>query len=162
MIWHDVLFFHAAAIEMNGRGYLFAGKSGAGKTTHIRLWQKVFEKKVSVINGDKPLISFRENAPVIYGSPWRGKERLGSALSAPVKALCFVEKSDENRLEPIGAEAALERVFDQIPRYAQAEAMIKTLELVEKLLTQVPCYVLYCRMDEQAALTAYEGLKEAP
>ena len=162
LLWHDVLLLHAAAIEMDGRGYLFAGKSGAGKTTHINLWQQVFGSRVTVINGDKPLISFAGERPVVHGSPWRGKDRQGNAGSAPLKALCFVEKSTENRLETISAEAAMERIFDQILLPGDAGAMEKSMELVEKLLMQLPCYVMHCRMDAQAATTAYEGLKEAP
>lgn len=162
LLWHDVFLFHAAAIEMEGAGYLFSGKSGAGKTTHTRLWQQVFGDRVSSINGDKPLLGFENGKLMVYGSPWQGKERLGNGQSAPVKALCFIEKSSENRLERITAEEVMDRIFYQVLLPNEAPAMEKILGLMEKMLQAVPCYVLYCRPDEAAVQVAYEGLKEAP
>ncbi len=157
-----VLMLHAAAVEKDGAGYLFLGKSGAGKTTHIRLWQKAFGDTVRVINGDKPLLGFEEDKLMVYSSPWQGKERLGCNGKAPVKALCFLEKAEENRLVPMQAEQALERIFHQVLMPLQAEKMERLLALVEKLLMCVPCYLLYCRPDEQAAQVALEGWRKVP
>ena len=33
---------HSSALMMDGRGYLFAGLSGAGKSTHARMWRETF------------------------------------------------------------------------------------------------------------------------
>lgn len=32
-------YLHSSAVELDGRAYLFSGKSGVGKSTHTRLWQ---------------------------------------------------------------------------------------------------------------------------
>ncbi len=162
LLGQNVLLLHAAAIERDGAGYLFAGKSGVGKTTHIGLWQKAFGDEVRVINGDKPLLTFAADKLLVYGSPWQGKERLGCNASAPVKALCFLEQSHENWLVRISAEQAMERLVHQVLIPGDAEGMERLLALVERILTSIPCYVLHCRPDEQAARIAWEGLKEAP
>lgn len=161
LLGQGVLLLHAAAIEMDGAAYLFAGRSGVGKTTHIRLWQQVFGDGVQVINGDKPLLGFHKDKLMAYGSPWQGKERLGSNMQAPVKALCFLEQSSENRLVPLPAEQALECVFHQLLLPENAAEMDRLLALLEKILMNIPCYTLYCRPDEQAVRTVWEGLKEA-
>ena len=33
---------HGAAVELDGQAYVFAAKSGVGKTTHTRLWLEYF------------------------------------------------------------------------------------------------------------------------
>lgn len=161
LLWHDVFLFHAAAIEKDGKGYLFSGRSGAGKTTHTRLWQQVLGDSVSSINGDKPLLGFEGDRLMAYGSPWQGKERLGNGQSAPVEAVCFIEKNKENRLERLNTDQVMDRIFYQVLMPREAAAMEKMLSLVEKMLQAVPCYVLYCRPDEEAVQVACEGLKEA-
>ena len=161
LLTQDVLLLHAAAIDMAGEGYLFAGRSGIGKTTHIRLWQQAFGDGVRVINGDKPLLRFEADQLMVYGSPWRGKEQLGCKAKAPVKALCFLEQAKENRLVRITPEQAMERLFHQVLMPQRADGMEKLLALVERILMNAPCYVLHCRPDEQAARIAWEGLKEA-
>ena len=35
-------YLHSSAVELDGRAYLFSGKSGVGKSTHTRLWQQIF------------------------------------------------------------------------------------------------------------------------
>lgn len=161
LLEQDVLMFHAAAIEKDGAGYLFAGKSGIGKTTHIRLWQKAFGDAVRVINGDKPLLRFESGRLMAYGSPWMGKERLGCDAKAPVKALCFLERGNQNQLVPMEADEAMERLFQQVLIPGEMSGMDRLLALVERILTSVPCYLLRCRADEEAARVAWEGMKEA-
>lgn len=160
LLTRDVLLLHAAAIDMAGEGYLFAGRSGIGKTTHIRLWQQAFGDAVRVINGDKPLLRFEENQLFAYGSPWRGKEQLGCNAKTPIQALCFLEQAGENRLVRLAPEEAMERLFHQVLMPSQAEGMEKLLTFIERILMRIPCFILYCRPDEQAARIAREGLKE--
>jgi len=39
----DTLHVHAAVVSCGGKGYLFLGPSGTGKSTHAQLWLKHFE-----------------------------------------------------------------------------------------------------------------------
>ena len=38
----DTLLFHGSTVAVDGKGYLFAAKSGTGKSTHTRLWREHF------------------------------------------------------------------------------------------------------------------------
>ena len=40
---HHILLQHASVIKRKGKGYLFLGKSGTGKSTHSRLWLKYID-----------------------------------------------------------------------------------------------------------------------
>ena len=79
----NVLLFHGSALAMDGEAYLFAARSGTGKSTHARLWREAFGERVVMINDDKPLLQVGEEGVRVFGTPWNGKHRLGNNASAP-------------------------------------------------------------------------------
>ena len=63
--------------------------------------------------------------------------------SAPLAALCFIEKSPEHRLTPIRPAEALRRLLEaaSIPWFSSA-LRDRVLPLVERLVSTVPAYRL--------------------
>ena len=51
----NTLLVHASVIANSGKGYIFLGRSGTGKSTHSRLWLK-YIKGSSLLNDDNPII----------------------------------------------------------------------------------------------------------
>ena len=152
---------HCAVIEYNGEGYAFAAKSGTGKTTHIALWRKRFGEGVKVVNGDKPILRFLQDGRLYaYGTPWCGKEGFNRNTSIPLKAICFIERAKENSIKRISPSDALMRVFHQILSPDTVEAVDTLFPLLDRTLTQVPCYLLRCNISEEAAEVAYNGMNE--
>lgn len=149
---------HGAVIEYEGRGYIFTAKSGTGKSTHIGLWQKRFGDGVRVINGDKPIMRFREDALYAYGTPWCGKEGWQTNASVPIHAICFLERAEENSIVRIEPKDAVARIYHQIVIPADLQAVDALFPLLDRTLTQVPCYVLGCNISEEAAEVAYNGM----
>ena len=39
LIENKTILFHGSVVAVDGKGYLFAAKSGTGKSTHTRLWR---------------------------------------------------------------------------------------------------------------------------
>ena len=72
------ILFHGAAVVWRGRVWVFTANSGTGKTTQYMLWKLCFGSEIKILNGDKPLLEFREGGILVHPSPWRGKEGLGS------------------------------------------------------------------------------------
>ncbi|MBR2431314.1 MAG: hypothetical protein IKB23_00175 [Clostridia bacterium] len=151
--------FHSAVIEYKGDGFAFAAKSGTGKSTHISLWRKRFGSEVHVVNGDKPIMRFVDDKLYAYGTPWCGKEGWQNNTSVPLKALCFVERSDNNRIRRIGADEAVMLMFHQILTPSDLETVDALFPLLDRTLREVPCYVLGCNISEEAAEVAYNGMK---
>ena len=60
MLDFDAFLLHAAVISYKGRGFAFAAKSGTGKSTHIAQWMRALGDDVTVVNGDKPILRWRE------------------------------------------------------------------------------------------------------
>ncbi|MBQ8141120.1 MAG: hypothetical protein IJ038_05435 [Clostridia bacterium] len=155
----DAYLLHSALIEYEGRGYAFAAKSGTGKSTHISLWKKVFGEKVRIINGDKPIIRCINGEFVAYGTPWCGKEGFSVNDSVPLRALCFIERDKENSISRMPAEDAVMRLFNQILIPNDIETVNKLFPLLDKTLATVPCYLLRCNMEDEAAIVSYNGMK---
>ena len=138
---------------------MFTAKSGTGKSTHTAIWRKMFGDRAVMINDDKPLIAVNDGEIVVFGTPWRGKHKLGSNTSAPLKAICILERGDINSIEKISAKEAVATVFGQTYRFNEPFGMTNVLACVDKMVNTVPTYRLKCNMNDDAAIVAYEGMK---
>ena len=153
-----VVLLHGSAIAVDGEAYIFVAPSGVGKSTHTRLWREVFGKRAVMINDDKPLLKCAEDGIMVYGSPWNGKHKLGGNLSAPLKAICFLNRGDENRIEAISdREAFLPMLKAAYPSQAtEREACI--LRSLHCIRRKTAFYQLKCNMEREAAIVAYTGM----
>ena len=154
---HSRILMHGASISYNDHAYLFTAPSGTGKSTHIRLWKRYLGDDVKIVNGDKPFISL-EDEPMIYGSPWAGKENWHRNCKMPLKGICFVQRGTTNSIRRIEASECLSLLFKQVYLPADTLAAGLTLELVDMLIKKVPLYVLTCDMSEDAVRCSFEAL----
>lgn len=154
---HQRFLIHGASISYEDKAYLFTAPSGTGKSTHIRLWKKFLGDKVKIVNGDKPFVSM-ETDPLIYGSPWAGKERWNRNCSEPLKAICFIERGTSNAIKQMQPEECLTMLFKQVYIPENEIAAAQTLELIDLLLRAVPIYLLTCDISEEAVRCSFEAL----
>ena len=112
----DTFLFHGSAVAVDGKAYLFTAKSGTGKSTHARLWRELLGERAVMINDDKPLIRIMEKGAVVYGTPWNGKHKLGGNLSAPLRAVCILRRSDKNYIRKIQKNEAYPILLQQAYR----------------------------------------------
>ncbi len=157
LIRYNGFILHASVIEKGGEAFAFSAPSGTGKTTHAHLWLDVFPD-ARIINGDKPFLRFLGDTPTVYGTPWCGKEGDNVNVSAPLKALCFIERSPTNSISPLGSSEALSRLFHQLLLPKDTALLTALLDCVSRFLEVTPLYLLKCNMDKQAAVVAYEGM----
>ena len=159
MPYYDTILFHGSCIAVDGTGYLFTAKSGTGKSTHTRLWMQLLGDRAVMINDDKPLIRIKDDGAVIYGTPWDGKHRLSTNTGVPLKALCILERAESNSIRRISAFEAYPMLLQQVYRPGDADAMDKTLALIDRLASNVSLWRLGCNMDIEAAKVAYDAMK---
>jgi len=110
------IFIHGVGLkDFNGKGYVFAGKSGAGKSTMAKIWHR--RTNATVLNDDRIIIrSFRDKF-FIYGSPWHGEfsDYLESRIeSAPLKELFFIHHASKNTMRQISSKEAFRRLYPAI------------------------------------------------
>lgn len=154
----DIFFLHSAVVKYNGYGYVFAGKSGVGKSTHASLWQRYFPG-AEVINGDKPLIKYENNGFFAYGTPWCGKEMLQKNTKAEICGVCFIEQSQKNSISEMNSSEIISRIFDQTVYMKEPELNEKFMDLINKFVSDIPFYLLKCNISEEAAVLAYNKMK---
>ena len=159
MLEYDTFLFHGSVIAVDGEGYLFTAKSGTGKSTHTRLWRQLLGDKAMMINDDKPLIRCDGNGAVVFGTPWDGKHRLSTNTSVPLKAVCILERAENNHIEQITKKDAYNMLVQQIYRPNEPQKLIRTLQLIDRLAGSVKLWRLGCNMDIEAAETAYNAMK---
>ncbi len=153
---------HSACFDVEGEGVAFAAHSGTGKTTHMNRWREYLGDKMVIVNGDKPIVRFFEkepNTPYAYGTPWNGKEKLGCNMRTELKHICFIERADSNYVEAVDKNAVVERIFNQVymPQ-ANPVGVAKTMELIDRLLSNCKLWIIHCNMDENAGEIAYKAI----
>lgn len=155
---NDAFVMHAAVIGVDEYAYAFTARSGTGKSTHIKQWRKYLGDRVYVVNGDKPILRFIDGKLYAYGTPWCGKEGWNNNIRAELKALCFLERAQENKIEPLSSEESAARIMKQILMPKDALGAIKTLELVDKMLNCTGLWKLGCNISIEAGKIAYEAM----
>lgn len=157
----DRVIFHAAAFVWRGKAWLLTAPSGTGKSTQYFLWKKLYGEEVQIINGDKPVLEFREKEVWVHPSPWQGKENLGQMISAPLGGLIYLEQESENTIRPMGKGEAAGRIFAQfLFNRETVDDVQKVCALEERLLEQAPVWLLSNRGDEASAKLCHDTLME--
>lgn len=141
----NVLLVHGVAVGFHNCSYLFTAPSRTGKTTHVLKWLE-FLPDAYVVNGDKPFIKLPDDdsQPLACGSPWAGKEKMFTNTMVPLKAIIFMERSEENTIHEISFAEAFPFLLKQTYRPDDEEKMKKTLKLLQKLNGFVKCYKFQC------------------
>ena len=158
MFDYGTLVFHGSVVAVDGVAYLFTAKSGTGKSTHTALWRQVFGSRAVMVNDDKPFLHVGPEGVTAYGSPWNGKHGLGDNISAPLKAICILERGEENVIREIPASEALFMLLQQSNRPLDKTKMPVYMELLDGLSRKVRFYRMNCNMDPEAARMSYEAM----
>ena len=158
LLSYDTLLFHGSCLTYDGTAYLFTAKSGTGKSTHTRLWRERFGDRVHMVNDDKPLIALTESCPIVYGTPWNGKHRLGENISAPLRAICLLTRAEKNTIERADRREIYPRLLAQVYRPTDPLLLMRTMTLFDRLLSSVDLYLLGCLSDIEAAEIAARAM----
>ena len=141
---------HAVGIvDEEGRGHLFLGHSGAGKSTTARLWKA--QSNAEILSDDRIILRQREGRVWMYGTPWHGDAGIASPECAPLSRLYLLEHSRKTELSPVsrGRAAAelLARSF--VPHYSP-RGLRFTLEFLDRVALETPCFVFRFLPDKSA------------
>ncbi len=158
LLFHHGFQLHSSAVVVDGKAYLFTADSGTGKSTHTSLWLQQFGERAFILNDDKPALRLEDGVWYAYGTPWSGKHDISVNTRVPVAGIACLERGEENRIESFSGQEAVLTILRQSNRPKAPEYRIKLLELLDKLITQVPIWKLRCNMDPEAAIVSYEAM----
>lgn len=156
---YGVVLFHSSVVEVNNECYLFAAKSGTGKSTHTRMWREVFGENAVMINDDKPLIREIDGKFYAYGTPWDGKHALSVNKKSPIKAICYIERGEKNEIAKGDMINTTYKLIAQVYRPRNEEGTIKVLDFADSMLKSIPMYEMKCTISHEAAQMAYDAMK---
>ena len=144
--------FHSSVVSYQGKGYMFLGHSGTGKSTHSSLWLKYIEG-TELVNDDNPVVRVLENNEVrVYGSPWSGKTPCYRNVSYPVGAIVKLSQAPYNKIEPLKGIKAYAAVVPSISGKRWDKELAEGLHETENLIAQhASVWHLDCLPDEAAA-----------
>lgn len=157
------LMVHASVIRYEGRGYLFLGKSGTGKSTHTRLWLKHIEGSC-LLNDDNPVVALnpKTGEATVYGTPWSGKTPCYLNESVPVSAFVRLEQAPANAINRLTATRAFAALLPSCSCLKQDAAIYKgIIDTVTRIVTRIPVCHLRCLPDEAAARLSMQIVTQA-
>ena len=155
----DTMIIHAAVVSCEGKGYLFLGPSGTGKSTHAQLWLKHFEG-TELVNDDYPVV--RDG--VVYGSPWSPITPCYRNVSYPISGFVRLSPAPYNKIHRMsGIEAYLNLYCSDMGRIGDSSIAKNIDECLhqtkDKLAQTIPMWHLECLPDEEAARLCYDTIK---
>ncbi len=157
----NILLFHASVIKHQGKGYLFLGKSGTGKSTHTSLWLKHIEN-AELLNDDNPVVGIsKEGKLMVYGSPWSGKTPCYKNDKAEIGGFVRLSQAPYNKIERLSTLKAYAALLPTVScmkwERHLSDGINRTLN---SLITTVPVFFMECLPDKDAAQTTFETLTQ--
>ena len=127
---------HACGVIDAGRGLLFIGNSGDGKTTTARLWQN---EPVEIVSDDRVVVRAENGAWTMYGTPWHGEAEICSPARAPLARIYVLDKSARNGVTPLRPVEAVARLFScTFPPFHDRRGLATVVDTLGDLATSVP------------------------
>ncbi len=154
----DGIMMHGAVIGFENNAYMFTAPSGTGKTTHVRQWMSRYKDKVTVINGDKPIIRRIDGEYMVYGTPWCGKEHYNTNTKMPLKGIAILSRAEKNAVTRVNAADYLPQLLRQVYIHKTLKCASNAMDFMDKMFTEVPIYSLGCNISHEAAEIAREAM----
>jgi hypothetical protein len=129
---------HACGIsDSQGKGYLFLGQSGTGKSTMAGLWKD--QTGINILSDDRIVLRKINGGFWMYGTPWHGEGRFFSTSRAQLNRIYFLEKGGKNEVIPYRTVEAIGRLTacSFLPFYNSA-ALDFAMAFFEEMVKAVP------------------------
>ena len=161
LLKHDGFLLHSSAVVVDGKAYLFSAPCGTGKSTHTKLWLRIFGDQAYILNDDKPALRLEDGVWYAYGTPWSGKHDLSTNIRVPLAGICFLQRGEKNVIRPFSGSKAVFAFLGQTARPPETALRELLMDLMQKLMETVPVWQLECNMDPKAAVVSYEAMSGA-
>ena len=152
------MMLHSSAVVVDSKAYLFSADCGTGKSTHTEIWLRLFGDRAYILNDDKPALRREEDGWFAYGTPWSGKHDISVNARIPIGGIAMIERAEKNEIFSFSGKEAIRRILGQLNRVRDMDSRIKQMELLDKLLQEVPVWKLRCNMEDEAAIVSYEAM----
>jgi hypothetical protein len=137
----DILI-HASGINHSGRGYLFSGISGKGKSTIAKLWDKSGAK---VIHDDRLIIRSNGNGYKMFNTPVYNND---TPCESPLNKIFLIEHGTNNEIVPVKGAAGVSMIMANcIQHNWDPKIVARLLGSVSIMCTSIPAARLFFKPD---------------
>ncbi len=136
----DVIL-HASGFAMDGKGYVFIGPSGIGKSTLAATLSR--QAELTILGEDQVVLRQIDGRFWVYGSPFHENPAMCSPLGVPLEKLFFLERKDNDSILSVNRTEGVTRLLQTafIPYY-RPDSVDKILARLVILSEQIPFYAL--------------------
>lgn len=140
------LLVHSSCIMEGGKAYLFAGHSGAGKSTVA--WLSLPRP---VLSDEATILKVEERGVTVFDSPFRsGIEEPYKGPGCELGAIQFLRQSMEIKRVRLQKTDAMMELFSKIFYWPHSPLeTVKIMKLFQQLIQQIPAYELYFQKNDQ-------------
>jgi hypothetical protein len=136
------IMIHASGINHSGKGHLFSGVSGKGKSTSAHLWESSGAK---VIHDDRLILRKTESGYRMYNTPVYNNDE---PQDSPLNRIFIIDHSTSNKIAPVkGAVAISLLMANCIQHNWNSEIIAKLLGSVSIMFETVPVMKLHFKPD---------------
>lgn len=154
------LLFHSSVIEKEGKGHLFLGKSGTGKSTHSRLWLEHIEG-TSLLNDDNPVVRIIDDKAFVCGSPWSGKTPCYKNRTVEIGGFVRLKQHPSNIIERQTGVRAYATLLPSISNMIwDKRVSLGISDTISELSSLCKVLQLQCLPNAEAAELCYKTLSE--
>lgn len=137
----------SAVLDRAERVHLFAGQSGAGKSTMARLWAG--RSDVTLLSDERVVLRTDGDRILAYGTPWHGDARLTSPRCGELAGVFFLHHGSRHEIRPTGAPLSAAQLFAcAFLPFHSADAVDRTIVALERVARDVPCRDLWFVPDD--------------
>lgn len=144
----NAVILHAGGVLIDGKGLIFVGNSGAGKSTilqQIRTLNSRKRSQIEILSDERIILRKWPTGWRIHGT-WRCSNiNQVSPKSAPLNAFFFLLKSRDNKIQRIeDHKLIIQNLLTTVIRAGFSEEWWdKIFDISKKISYEVPCYMLH-------------------
>lgn len=139
------LLVHACCVDDNGKGYLFIGQSGAGKSTMADLWNG--KEGVRVLSDDRVIVqrSGKDQRArfVAHGTPWHGTANYAMNASVPIEKIFLIRHAEKNSVVPVkGMRPVTALIRDSFLPFWDRDGMEYSVGFIDQIARHIDLFEL--------------------
>lgn len=155
----SMLMIHSASMLYRNKIWLFSAPSGTGKSTHVDLWNELYD--TPVINGDLNLLAIENGIPVVKGTPWCGTSGISDTSTYILGGITLLKQASEDSVEELSSDQKRLLVFQRLISPAwNSDQIAFSITMIDRLAEDILICRLHCTKDENAAVTMKERIDD--
>lgn len=137
-------------VDQAGNGYLFAGQSGAGKSTTARIWLS-HSAATKVLSDERVILRRQADKVLMSGTPWHGEAQLAFDATVVLKKIFLLRHGCNNEIFRYRPSEAVANLFScSFPPFYDSAGIAFSIDFLAEVVKVIPCYELFFTPDERA------------